>query len=311
MKRILVVIVVIQMTFSIISLCEESISFLDDSGERILLKVKPKRTAVLFSSFAEMWALSGGEISITVGETVERGFCGKNAILVDEGAGKRIDLEALIMSNPDFIIGSYDILAHREARESLRKMGVPFALFKVESIEDYLRVFEHMTTINQNQEAYQRYAEAVYTDALDVIEKAKRYAEASPKQILLIRSGSGYSSAKAKTKDMHFAAKMLEELGGINIAEDIPVIIDGLSFEEIYMKDPDIIFISLMGNEKAAREYMTSLLSGKKWQALKAVKTGKCYFLEKDLFQFKPNHRWAIAYEEMAKMLYPDWMEDE
>lgn len=311
MKKILVVIVVIQMIFSMISLCEESISFLDDSGERILLKVKPRRTAVLFSSFAEMWALSGGEISITVGETVERGFCGKNAILVDEGAGKRIDLEALIMSNPDFIIGSYDILAHREARESLRKMGVPFALFKVESIEDYLRVFEHMTTINQNQEAYQRYAEAVYTDALDVIEKAKRYAKASPKQILFIRSGSGYSSAKAKTKDMHFAAKMLEELGGINIAEDIPVIIDGLSFEEIYMKDPDIIFISLMGNEKAAREYMTSLLSGKKWQALKAVKTCKCYFLEKDLFQFKPNHRWSIAYEEMAKMLYPDWMEDE
>ena len=65
-----------------------------------------------------------------------------------------------------------------------------------------------------------------------------------------------------------------------------------------------------MGNEKAAREYMTSLLSQEKWQALKAVQTGKCYFLEKDLFQFKPNQRWATAYEEMAKMLYPDWTED-
>ena len=54
---------------------------------------------------------------------------------------------------------------------------------------------------------------------------------------------------------------MLDDLGAENIAEDVPVIIDGLSFEEIFMKDPDAIFISLMGDEEAARKYMEELLA--------------------------------------------------
>ncbi len=296
--------------FSFPSLSESVITFTDDSGETITLKNKPQSTAVLFSSYAQMWLLSGGDVSVSVGETVERGFASDEIILVDNGAGKRIDLERLVLSGVDFIIGSYDIPAHKDARDALGKTGVPFALFRVESIEDYLRIFEIMTRINLNEKAYQVYGEEVYEEVLKVIEKAKEYKKDHSPQILFIRSGSGYSSAKAKTKDMHFAAKMLDELGARNIADDVPVIIDGLSFEEILMKDPEAIFVSLMGDEDAAGKYMKELLSTKEWQMLTAVRNGRCYFLEKELFQFKPNHKWADAYEKMAEMLYPEWTDE-
>ncbi len=308
MKRFFAFIIAVACFLPFYAFSEYGVMFTDDSGEIISFSEKPQKTAVLFSSFAEMWLLSGGDITVSVGEAVERGIVPSDIMLVDDGAGKRIDLETLLLSDVNFVIGSVDIPAHKEAREILKKAGVPFALFGVESVEDYLRVFKIMTCINQNEEAYQVYGEAVYEECLKIIQKAEKYAKEHPQEILFIRSGSGYSSSKAKTKEMHFAAKMLDELGAKNIAEEVPVIIDGISFEEIYMKDPDAIFISLMGNEEAAKEYMQSVLAKSEWQALSAVKNGRCYFLEKELFQFKPNHKWAIAYEKIAKMLYPEWV---
>ena len=45
----------------------------------------------------------------------------------------------------------------------------------------------------------------------------------------------------------------VKELGTYNIAENAPVLLDGLSQEEILMENPDYIFISTMGKEEAAR----------------------------------------------------------
>ena len=48
----------------------DGISFHDSLGTEVRLKEPPKRVAVLFSSFADIWTLAGGEIAVTVGETV-------------------------------------------------------------------------------------------------------------------------------------------------------------------------------------------------------------------------------------------------
>ncbi len=309
MKKSMSFILICLFLFSSFTCCESAISFVDDTGMKINLDKKPKRVAVLFSSFADMWLLSDGEVHITVGEAVERGFVDENVRLVDSGAGKKIDVETLIMNEPDFVIGSADIPIHEKVREQIQKLGIPFALFRVESMDDYLRVFAIMTSINNSEDNYIRFGKGVYEEAQKVIAHAKLYTQRHPQKILFIRSGSGYSSTKAKTKDMHFAAQMLYDLGAENIADEVPVIIDGLSFEEIFLKDPDAIFISLMGDEDAAKAYMSELFKTPQWRRLQAVQNGRCYFLSKDLFQYKPNARWAEAYREMAKMLYPNWTE--
>ena len=150
-----------------------------------------------------------------------------------------------------------------------------------------------------------------YTHLTEVKERSDRILNQTAKQeekrkILFIRSGSGESSAKAKTAELHFAAAMLEELGTCNIADNAPVLLDGLSLEEILKEDPDYIFISTMGKEEAARAYMDSVLADSAWQALSAVQEGRVNYLPKDLFQFKPNARWDEAYEYLAEILYPE-----
>lgn len=277
-------------------------SFTDDTGEEVKLSVKPRKVAVLFSSFADIWQCAGGKTDITVGETIERGFADENALLVDSGAGKTINTEILIEAQPDFVICSADIEGQASAAKLLISSGIPTACFRVESFEDYLRVLKICTDITENEQAYEE-------NGLQVQERinamlAQISGEPSRKTILFIRASSGASATKAKTAEQSFVCAMLKELGTYNIAEKAPVLLDGLSLEEILTADPDFIFISTMGKEDAAKEYMNSLLEEPTWQALTAVKNGDYVYLPKDLFQFKPNSRWDEAYAYLIDLIY-------
>ena len=59
-----------------------------------------------------------------------------------------------------------------------------------------------------------------------------------------------------------------------------------------------------MGDESAAKEYMSSLLESDEWSALTAVKRGNVHYLPKDMFQYKPNSRWDEAYHYLANILH-------
>ena len=67
-----------------------------------------------------------------------------------------------------------------------------------------------------------------------------------------------------------------------------------------------MIFISLMGDETAARQYMDSVLSGSAWQAVSAVKSGACHYLPKEYSQYKPNAEWYEAYYMLWEILYAE-----
>lgn len=262
----------------------------------------PQRVAVLFSSFVEVYQLAGGEVAITVGESVERGICEEGVLLVDEGAGKTIDTELLLSYQPELVIGSSDIPAHAATAEVLEAAGIPCKLFRVETFGDYLTLLKYCTDLTGQKEAYQTCGTDLQAEIEDLIEAAP----GAGKKILFIRSGSKASSAKAKTAEDHFAAGMLRDLGCENIADAAPVLLDGLSVEEILLQDPDHIFISAMGDETAAKAYMDSLLREPAWAALTAVKEQKYTYLSKDLFQYKPNARWAEAYRILAELLYEE-----
>jgi len=277
-------------------------SFKDSTGTEITLSYKPERVAVLFSSFAEIWSLAGGETHITVGESIERGFCKEGTLLVDRGAGKTINTELLISYEPDFVICSADIPVQLQAARTLNSVGIPSACFSVENFEEYLTMFRICTDITGNIEAYKTYG----TDIKTQIDKTLENIEKSGKDILFIRAGSTAKSTKAKTADEHFACTMLDELGTHNIAENAPILLDGLSIEEIVTQNPDYIFITTMGDEQAAKANINSLFSEPVWQSLDAVKNKKYYFLPKELFQYKPNAKWAEAYAYLAEILEND-----
>lgn len=276
--------------------------FEDFSGEKITLSAKPQRVAVLFSSLAEVWTTAGGQVAITVGESVERKICGEDTLLVDGGAGKTIDTEKLIAYEPDLVIYSLDIEAQCKAAEILKKSGIPAAGMRIDSIEDYIEALTICTSLLDNEENMKLYGDDVLQSIEDI--KVKATASDYNPTVLFIRSGSSANSAKAKKASDNFAAKILEDLGCVNIADSAEILLDGLSTEEILLRDPDYIFISIMGDETAGKAYMDSLLQSEGWNKLTAVKNGRVHYLPKELFHYKPCARWAEAHEYLYEILY-------
>ncbi len=276
--------------------------FEDFSGEKVTLTSKPKRVAVLFSSLADVWQIAGGETSITVGESIQRGICQEDVLLVDGGAGKTVDIEKLISYEPDFVIYSLDVEAQCKAAEMLKKHKIPTAGMRIESIEDYLKALTICTSLLDTDENMKLYGEDVLSGIQEL--KMKAALNSYAPEVLFIRSGSSASSAKAKKSSEHFAAKILEELNCINIADSAEVILDGLSIEEILLKNPEYIFISIMGYEEAGKAYMDSLLESEGWSQLDAIKNGRVHYLPKDLFHYKPCARWTDAYRYIYEILY-------
>ncbi len=275
-------------------------TFTDDLQNSVTLSKKPTRVAVLFSSFADVWLCAGGEVCITVGESVERGFARGDAILVDSGAGKTVNTEALLSANPDFVICSADIGAQVKAAELLCGQGIPAACFRIESFEDYLRVLKICTDITGAQEKYQENGIAV-KERIDSMLTSVR-SQNKTADILFVRASA--TSVKAKSSKDHFVSLMLSELGAHNIADSAPLLIDGLDGEEILSRNPSHIFVSIMGSEEGAKK---ALASNTVISSLDATQNGNCHILPKELFQYKPNARWDEAYLYLIELLYENF----
>lgn len=270
-------------------------TFTDSVGYTVTVS-KPQRVAVLFSSLADIWVSAGGEIAVTVGETIERGFAPADTVLVDTGAGKTIDREALIAAAPNLVITSADIEAQRDCAAFLRENGIAVAEFRVECFADYLNVLQICTKLTGRPDLYETLgtAQEARIDAL----LAKK--PLSGKRILFIRAGSSARSVKAKGSADHFAAAMLSELGAVNIADAAPMLLDGLAMEVILREDPDYIFFTAMGDEEASKAYVTQMLQNPEWQSLSAVQEARWSYLPKNLFHYKPCGAWADAYDHLA-----------
>ena len=278
----------------------EYFTFTDSEGEIVELSHKPQKTAVLFSSLAECWIEAGGEVYVTVGESVERGLVKEETELVDKGAGKTVDTEKLISLEPDFVICSADIASHRDVASALKKAKIPVAMLRMDTFEDYITILRTLTKITGKTENYERFGENAKSEIEQIISGGKR--ENNPK-ILFVRSGSSYSSAKAKKADDNFAAKILEDFGCINIADKAETLLDNLSAEVILKENPQYIFVSVMGDYDNSKAYMQELLAKKEYASLDAVKNGRVYFLPKELFQYKPCGRWAESYRYISSIL--------
>ncbi len=286
-------------------------SFTDHTGREVNLDKAPTRVAILFSSYAEIWQIAGGRVDVTVADSVERGFADADAVIVDGGAGHTtIDTELLVASSPDFVVGTADYPVQVAACELLAEQGIPTALFKVENFDGYLSVLRIFTDILGTEEKYAAFGTNIKAEIDNYRDTVSNYLKNNPakkQKMLFIRAGSSARSTKAKRAEDHFACAMLEELGLCNIADAAPVLLDGLSVEEIVSVDPEWIFVSMMGeSEEAVKSNVGSLLARDGYSSLNAVEGERVEFLPKNLFHYKPNHRWAEAYRFLIEAVYPE-----
>lgn len=281
------------------TLPEDGITFTDALGRSVTVEQNPQRVVSLQGSFAETWLVAGGQlIGVTTDVFEDYNLDVGNAATV--GTVKEPNTEILLSLNPDFVIMSQDIAAHREVAKLLDSVGVSYAYFKQETFDDYLSMLKIFTDITGNKQNYTLYGTDLKSKIDDVIKAAKNISD-KPK-VLFVRARSQGVSAKASD---HMVCTILDEFGCVNIAAQTPSLLENLSIEQIIKSDPDIILVSCMGDENAAKSYLENAWeTNPSWSGLTAVKNDRYLFLQKDLFHFKPNARWATAYETLYQILF-------
>lgn len=278
--------------------------FMDDTGFITTFKTKPQKVAVLFSSYAQVWQLAGGKVSITVEESVTRDLVTKGDVhIVGQGSGKEINFELLLSYQPDLVILTADYESQLEIADRLRVFDIPVLVLRVDSFADYLKMLSVFTQILDTKDNYQMYGSKVLDSIEHLLNQTSKITDHP--NVLFLRAYS--YGAKVKTRE-HFVGQMLYELGAVNIAESEQFPLDTLSPEVIAASNVDYIFISIMGDdEEAVIDYVErELLVQPAFSSLAAVKSHKYYILPKELFSFKPNQNWAKAYEYLANLLYPE-----
>ena len=279
------------------------VSVTDALGRSVTVS-KGARVVSCYSSFAECWLLSGGElVGVTADATQEHALPLPEDIAI-VGSVKEANLEAIIALDPDLVILSADLTAHMDLTRALDEASIPYVCFRVDTFEDYSALMAQFCAVNERPDLYEKNVEAV---GAAISELRGKIPTVTDKTVLLIRVYS--TGIKAKTDD-NLAGIILGEFGLTNIADVTPSLLEEMSLEHIAIADPDYIFALTMGSEASAAAYMTENIENNPlWSGLSAVKGGRYHLLPKDLFHYKPNDRWNESYEYIAKIVFPEIFE--
>ena len=279
----------------------QGFTFTDDLGRQVTVD-DPQRVAAMIGSFADIWCLAGGKDTIVAaaGDAWTQFDLGLDDEVLDLGAIKEPNTEVLIAADPDFIIASANTSSNVEMMDVFESMGVPAAYFSVSSFEDYLRMLDICVQITGDTESYDLYG----LNVREQVERAKSMVDGSGPTVLYVRATG--SSCKVKSSEGSVLGEMLFDLGCINIADSQNQLLEELSLETIMLEDPQFIFAVLQGSDptEAQETLERTLLTNPAWQELTAVKEGRFFVLDDELYNLKPNARWGEAYEKLAGILY-------
>ncbi len=281
----------------------KSVTFTDDLGRTVTVE-NPQRVAALLGSFADVWMLAGGEVIAAPDDAWEDFDLDLPKEAVNLGNTKKLSLELLFSADPDFVIASSNTRINLDWMETLENAGIPVAYFDVSDFADYLRMLKICTDITGRSDLYESNGTAVQAEIDRVIAaSASRIAQKGTPTVLSLRASA--ASIRAVNSDGSVLGEMLHSLGCENIADSDTSLKESLSMEYIIAQDPDYIFIVQSGDdEQGTQEKFTQFIAeNPAWQELTAVKEGRLFFMDKRLYNLKPNALWDQAYTELEEIL--------
>ena len=228
---------------------EGSYTFTDAVGNTVTVE-STERVVATYGSYAETWTLAGGTlVGATQDAIEERGMdLGEEVAII--GTVKEPNLEEIIAADPDFVIMNADTSSQVDMDQALTQAGITHAYYRVDSFEEYLDMLAQLCQFTGRQDLYEQNGLAVKEQIDQIRELVKD--EENP-TVLLLRAYS--TGVKAKGAD-NMVGYMLEDLGADNMVARHESLLEDINLEEIIAEDPDYIFITTMGSEQQAMDYM-------------------------------------------------------
>lgn len=281
------------------------VAFIDDIGRNVTVE-SHDRVVTLIGSFTDVWLLAGGEVVGAADDSWESFDLNLGADVVNVGSHVEPDIEKIIAAKPDLVIASANTDADLKMEKLLTDSGITVAYFSVSNFNEYMNMLDICTDITGRKDLYAKNGTEVQKQveaARALVNERNLEGKASPKIVFLRASAS---SIKAKGSYGNVGGEMLADMGCVNIADSDDSLLDDLSMEAVIAADPDFIFVTTQGKDADAVQHNIeeTLLDNPAWNKLSAVKNGRYFILEKELYNLKPNARWGEAYQKLADILY-------
>ena len=281
----------------------DGVTFTDDLGRTVTV-ASHERTAALLGSFADVWTLAGGEICASADDAWDDFVLDLPETAVNLGGTKNLSLELLLAAEPDFVIASTNTQQNLAWQETFDAAGIPAAYFDVSTFDDYLDMLKICTDITGREDLYRQYGTDIQAKIDETVAAAeRRVAEDGAQTVLFLRASA--ASIRAKNSHGSVLGEMLADLGCVNIADNDENLLENLSLESILTADPDRIFIVQVGDDADAMRanVETMFAENPAWYELTAVKEGRVHYMDKRLYNLKPNAFWGDAYEQLEAIL--------
>lgn len=284
---------------------ETGVTFIDDIGRNVTVG-SHDRVVTLIGSFTDIWLLAGGEVAGAASDSWSSFDLNLGADVVNVGSHVEPDIEKIIAAKPDLVIASANTDADLGMEKIFTDAGITVAYFSVSNFSEYMNMLEICTDITGRKDLFAKNGAEVQRqvdEARERVNLRNLEGKEAPTIVFLRASASGI---KAKGSYGNVGGEMLADMGCINIADDDDSLLDDLSMEAIITADPDYIFVTTQGTDAGAvqRNIEETLLENPAWSGLTAVKNGRYFVLEKELYNLKPNARWGEAYQKLADILY-------
>lgn len=269
----------------------QALNFTDANGREVQLDA-PERVVSLYNSYGDAWMCAGGELVGSIADAFEGGAL--DAGVENLGSHVSPNLELLFSLNPDFVLLSADVASHLEIAAQLEQAQIPCAFFSTPDYRSYMEMMRIFTSLTGREDLYQRQLELVQQPIEEMIAKAQSLPDAPT--ALLIRVNS--KTVKCKNSTSTVAGNILRDMGYVNLADGDGALCESIGMESVLIADPDAIFVVLQGTSAdAAQNNLAAVLTDNPaWSTLSAVREGRYYILDRDMFHYHPNENWAQAY---------------
>ncbi|NLK44321.1 MAG: ABC transporter substrate-binding protein [Tissierellia bacterium] len=287
-----------------ITITDETVSFIDGRGEEVTLKKNPERVVVIYNSYLDIWMRNGGKIVGKIEESVGQAPIEGTEDAEIVGSLGSISAEKILSLEPDLVILISTQKSQMELVPILEENNIPFIAMEYYVKEDYFKLARLFSALNEREDLYEENVLKVKQEIESIIDKSPKDKEY---KVLIMMASAKSVTARGSDSTV---GEMLQDLHTINIADysNDALSTSNFSIEKILEEDPDFIFVQTTGSDmdKVMERLKEDVESNPAWSSLSAVKNNRYIILPKDLYMFKPNHRYAEAYEGLAKILYPD-----
>lgn len=272
----------------------------DDAGRTVTLPQKPSRIVVTSAGFLEPLNAVGG---VVVGRPDSKNQMPDWANdLPSIGHVYQIDTERLLACAPDLVIINKGM--NEKLLPVLEENKIPALVVELKTYDDVKRGLKTFATVSGNVDAAETLIQKMDADIQATIERVPK----NPLRVAILHSTAQGLSVQL---DGSIAGSIVKMFGWQNVADGMTPLEKNpdaapYSMETLAEQNPEIIFVTSMGNiDEIKSNMMTAISENAAWQAIGAVKNNRLYFLPQDLFLLSPGLRYPEAVKTMAELIYP------